>query len=79
MQKHLHFVFLQRAIERSMTSGWPWAPYFRSYGRELVSKPEISLGKSWGGYRRMILLKNSVFGGDLNLVTTGNVFWTKLL
>ena len=62
-----------------MTSGWPGAPYFGSYGRELVSKPEISLGKSWGGYRRMILLKNSVFGGDLNAATTGNVFLTKLL
>ena len=25
------------------------APYFRRYGRELVSKPAISLNKSWGG------------------------------
>ena len=32
-----------------MTSGWQGAPYFRSYGRELASKPAISLKKSWGG------------------------------
>ena len=32
-----------------MASGWQGAPYFRRYGRELVSKPTISLKKSWGG------------------------------
>ena len=34
-----------------MTSGWQGAPDFRRYGRELVSKPAISLRKkSWAGY-----------------------------
>ena len=37
---------------RTMTSGWQGAPYFKRYGWELVSKPAISLQKSWGGYRR---------------------------
>ena len=37
---------------QAMTSRWQGAPYFRRYGRELVSKPAISLKKSWGGYRR---------------------------
>ena len=36
----------------TMTSGWQGAPCFRRYGRILVSKPAISLKKSWGGYRR---------------------------
>ena len=40
---------------RTMTSGWQGAPYFRRYGLELVSKPAISLKKSWGGYRRTTL------------------------
>ena len=31
-----------------MTSGGHGAPHFRRYGRELVSKPAISLKKSWG-------------------------------
>ena len=35
-----------------MTSGWHRASYFRRYGRELVSKPAISLAKSSGGYYR---------------------------
>ena len=38
-----------------MTSRWQATPYFRRYGRELVSKPAISLKKSWGGYRRTTL------------------------
>ena len=28
-------------------------PYFRRYGRELVSKPAISRNKCWGGYYRV--------------------------
>ena len=35
-----------------MTSGWQGAPYFRRYGRELVSKPVIWSKKNWGRYRR---------------------------
>ena len=36
-----------------MTSGGGGrAPYFRRYGRELVSKPAISLKECWRGYRR---------------------------
>ena len=38
-----------------MASGWQRASYFRRHGRELVSKPTISLKKSWGGYRRTTL------------------------
>ena len=38
-----------------MASGWQGAPYFNKCGRELVSKPAISLKKSWGGYRRTTL------------------------
>ena len=34
------------------TSRWQGTPYFRRNGREPVSKPAISLKKSWGGYRR---------------------------
>ena len=37
---------------RTTTSGWQGAPYIRSHGLELVSKPAISSKKSWGGYRR---------------------------
>ena len=44
---------------RPITSGWQRAPYFRRYGREVVSKPAISLKKRWGGgeggFRRMTL------------------------
>ena len=35
-----------------MTSGWQGAPHFRRYGRELASKPAISINERWGGYRR---------------------------
>ena len=38
-----------------MTSGWQGAPCLRRYGRELVSKPAISLKKNWGGYLRTTL------------------------
>ena len=37
---------------RTMTSGWQGAPYFGTYGRELVSKQAIWLEKGWEGYRR---------------------------
>ena len=52
------YVHVREKDYRRMTSGWRRAPYFRSYGRGLVSKPAISLKKSWGGgggYRRMTL------------------------
>ena len=42
-------VFLFAKDDRTMTSGWHGALYFRGYGRELVSKPAISLNKSYGG------------------------------
>ena len=51
MKKKSPFVFLFAKSDRTMTSGWQGAPYFRSYGRELVSKSAISLiKKSGGGY-----------------------------
>ena len=31
-----------------LTSGGQGAPFFRIFGQELVSKPSISLKKSWG-------------------------------
>ena len=37
-----------------MTPGWQGAPYFRGHGRELVSKPVISLNNRWGSYRGTI-------------------------
>ena len=45
-------IFLFPKDYQTMTSGWQGAPYFSRYGQELVSKPAISLKKSWGGYRR---------------------------
>ena len=44
---------------RTMALGRQGAPYFRRYGRELVSKPAISLKKGWGGYRRTIQFLNA--------------------
>ena len=35
--------------DRTMTSGCQAAPYFRRYGRELVSKPAISIKRKFGG------------------------------
>ena len=45
-------IFLFAKGYRTPTSGWHGPPCFRRYGRELVSKPAISLKKSWGGYRK---------------------------
>ena len=44
-------------VYRTMTSGRQGPPYFRRYGRELVSKLAISLKKSWVGYRRTTLFQ----------------------
>ena len=38
------------STNQSTTSGWRGSPFFRRYGGELISKPAISLKKSWGGY-----------------------------
>ena len=46
------YIFLFAMDYRGMTSAWQGSPYYRKYGRELVSKPAISLKKSGGGYRR---------------------------
>ena len=46
---------------RTMASGCQRVWYVRSYGRELVSKPEILLKKSWGGHRKTTL--SSLFSG----------------
>ena len=45
------YSFLLAMDYRTITLGWQGAPHFRRYGWELVSKPAISLEKSWGGYR----------------------------
>ena len=45
-------IFLFAKDHRPMASGWQGAPpYFRRYGRGLLSEPAISLKKSRGGYR----------------------------
>ena len=64
-EKHIFsLIFLFAKDHRTMTSGWHGAPYVRRYGRELVSKPTISLKKkkSWGGYRRTTPHKISAAG-----------------
>ena len=52
MKKASSNIFMFAEVYGTMSSGRQGAPYFRRYGRELVSKPDISLKKSWGGYRR---------------------------
>ena len=60
-------------IYRTMTPGRQWARYFRRCGRELASKPAISLQNSWGGYRSKISIsgqgapsfKNYYYGDPL--------------
>ena len=44
-----------KGLSNNEVGGWQGAPYFRRYGRELVSKQAISLRIRWGGYRRMTL------------------------
>ena len=51
MKKISSCIFSVAKDYRTMTSRWQGAPYFRRYGRELVSKPAISSKRSWGGYR----------------------------
>ena len=55
------YIFLFARDYRSMTSWWQGASQFRRYGRELVSKPVISLKKSLGGYRNTTLLLSCIF------------------
>ena len=50
------YIFLVAKDYRTMASGWQVAPYSRKYGRELVSKPAISLKKKLGGTARDFLL-----------------------
>ena len=52
MKKLSPYVSLSAEDNGTMTSGWLGAPCLRRYGRELVSKPAISLSKIGGGYRR---------------------------
>ena len=47
-QKISYYIFLIEKDDRTMTSGWQGARYFRRYGRELMSEPAISLKKGWG-------------------------------
>ena len=57
MKRTSSHVFLSAKDYRlmMMTSAWQGAPYFRRYGRGLVSKPTVLLKKSWAGYRRTTL------------------------
>ena len=49
------YIVLRAKVHRTMTSGFQGTPYFKRCDRELVSKPAISLKRSWGGHRRMTL------------------------
>ena len=61
MKKSFHMFFsLQRTVERIRQGGNKGHRIFRKYGRELVSKPAISLKRSWGGYRRTTRFKRFV-------------------
>ena len=51
-KRHVNLSFLFPNVDRNMTSGWQGPTHFRRYGREMVSKPAISLKKSWGGLHR---------------------------
>ena len=70
MTKGLPCICLVAEDYPTMTSRWRGTLYCEGYGRELVSKPAISLMKRWGGgYRRKTLvskptisLKNSSWG-----------------
>ena len=55
---------------QTTTSGRQGASYFRRYGRELVSKPAISLEKSWGGYCRTTHLVHGLFSLSLRASRT---------
>ena len=48
-----HMFLFAKDCDRPITSEWQRAPYLRRCGRGLISKPTISVKKSWGGYRRM--------------------------
>ena len=50
-------ILMLAKVYRMMTSGRQGVPYLRRYGRELVSKPAISLKNSWRGYRRTTHLR----------------------
>ena len=47
---------VRKRLSNDDPSGGQGAPDLRRYGRELVSKPAISLEKCWEGYRRTTLL-----------------------
>ena len=50
MEKQSSYIFLYATLDnRTVTSGWHGAPYFRTYDRELVSKPVISFRVNRGG------------------------------
>ena len=51
-ENHTFIFSLFAKVCRPMTSGWQGTPCFSSYSRGLISKPAISLKKSWGGYRK---------------------------
>ena len=49
-EEHFFMCFLVcKGLSNNEVGGWQGAPYFRRYGRELVSKQAISLKIRWGG------------------------------
>ena len=64
MEKTSSCNFLFAKDFQMMTSRWQGALHFRRYDRELVSKPMISLKKSWGCYRRTTLSLCAGFSSD---------------
>ena len=55
MSQHVFLFAKEGPSSDDLGVGARGTPYFRRYGRELVSKPAISLKKRWGGYRRTTL------------------------
>ena len=67
------FILVREGLSTDDVGVGQRAPCFRRYGRGLVSKPAISLEKSWGGYRSktktrsfffrvMMILRSSMLG-----------------
>ena len=49
-EKHIFtFILAREGLSIDDTSGWQRAPYFRTYGRGLDSKPAISSKEKLGG------------------------------
>ena len=58
MKNHPHTSFMfAKVCSNDDVGAAKCAVFSEDNGRELISKPEISLKKSWGGYRRTTIIK----------------------